>query len=91
MSAGKPGYNSSRLCEGENLDTRRPEADSPLRREWEISPRDVGMWDALLSSILKSAGPQGAPRVEVLRRVAGEMAGTLYVSDHSQILVADGG
>ena len=92
VSAGRPGYSFLRSCEGENPNTRHLEINSFLGREWEISPRDVEIWDVLLSSVLKSTGSQGTTRLEVLRRVANEMTGTLYVAPaNCLILVADGG
>ena len=80
VSTGKPGYSFLTSCEGKNPDTRHLEMNSLMVREWEISPRDVEIWDTLLSSVLRSAGPQGTIRLEVLRRVAKEMTSTLYVS-----------
>ncbi|KAF9648014.1 hypothetical protein BDM02DRAFT_2449398 [Thelephora ganbajun] len=55
------------------------------RGEWEMSSRDVELWDTLLSSILKSAGTQDVTRLEILKRVANEMMGRLTAS------VIDGG
>jgi len=48
-------------------------------REWKISPRDVELWDAFLSSILKSSGTQDVTPLEILRKIANEMAGEPYV------------
>lgn len=58
---------------------RRWDIDSSLRREWEMTPLDVALWDTLLSSVLKAAGTQGVTGLEVLNRVANEMMGKLYV------------
>jgi len=44
-----------------------------------MSSRDVELWDTLLSSVLKSAETQDATRLEILKRVASEIASTLYV------------
>lgn len=41
--------------------------------------RDVESWDMLLSSILKSAEIQDITRLEILKRIAGEMMDDLYV------------
>jgi len=78
VSVGRLGYNSSLLCEGEIPGIRHLENNLCLCREWEIFHRDVELWDALLSSVLKSAGPQAVTRLEILRGVVKEMAGTLY-------------
>jgi len=44
-----------------------------------MSSRDVESWDTLLSSIFKSAGTQDITRLEILKRIAGEMTDELYV------------
>ena len=44
-----------------------------------MSPRDVELWDTLLSSIFKSAGIQYVTRLEIIKRVASEMMDELYV------------
>lgn len=44
-----------------------------------MSPRDIELWDTLLSSVLGSAGTQDATGPEILKRVANEMTGKLYV------------
>jgi hypothetical protein len=45
-----------------------------------MSPLDVELWGTLLSSVLKTAGAQDvAGGHEVLKRVANEMTGKLYV------------
>jgi hypothetical protein len=59
--------------------TRQWVIDSRPYRELEMSSRDVGLWDTLLSSIFKSAETQDVTRLEILKRVAGEMTDELYV------------
>ena len=79
---GRLGCNFSWLREGEITYVRHREINSRFCREWEISSRDVELWDTLLSSILKSAGSQDITRIEVLTRIAKEMAGAPYVLNH---------
>ena len=53
-----------------------------------MSPRDVELWDAFLSSVLKSSRTQDATRLEILKKIASEMAGEPYVLEPALDCVA---
>lgn len=44
-----------------------------------MSSLDVELWNTLLSSVFIPAETQGVTRLEILKRVANDMAGELYV------------